>query len=145
MNHKGCLMYSITQVFCTMEICYMNHEAQGLFVVLWAVVQWRSALYSTGVKKSSYIYMYICTWCYSTVLELCVMTRVFDRLISCTIGPKSFYLALHSSLFGPYGIVTTCNYDYNILSPAYVYNTPKDYIYVHVHVYIIGHLWVWLL
>ena len=33
MKHKGCLMYNITQGCCTMEIWYMNHEAQGLFNV----------------------------------------------------------------------------------------------------------------
>ena len=35
----------------------------------------------------------------------CIIITVFDKLIWCTIGPKSFFLALHSSLFGPDGAV----------------------------------------
>ena len=35
--------------------------------------------------------------------------NVFDKLIWCTIGPTTSYLALHSSFFGPDGTVN-CDY-----------------------------------
>ena len=59
------------------------------------------------------IYMYMYTYIQGNWQEVFYLANIqqqcFDKLIWCTIGPKSFLFGLHSSLFGRDGAV---NYDY---------------------------------